>query len=362
MPQDKVQSAELLRILSDMDGPSGYEAQVARFVGEQMDDICQISYDNLGSVICQLEGGSARPKVMIAAHIDEIGFMVRHIDDKGFLRLTPLGGWRDDALPTQQMKILTSKGSVIGIFGMKPGHLVTDEERGKITKKDRLYLDIGARDKEQATKEFGVQVGDPVVPVSTCQPMTNPDLLMGKAWDDRVGVAVMMETLHKLSERDHANSVYGVGTVQEEVGLRGAQTAVQTISPDVALVLETAICGDVPGIDDAVADVKLESGPTVYVMDGTALPNLRLRDMAVELCSELGYECQMSIIERGGTDAGRIHLHGSGVPSLVLGVPTRHIHTHTGIIALSSYRQMVELTTEFICRLDEKTVAGLRPN
>jgi putative aminopeptidase FrvX len=362
MSQDRQKSQELLRTLSELDGPSGYEVEVGRFVGEQLSDICVVSYDNLGSVICELKGSAERPRVMLAAHTDEVGFVVRYIDDKGFVRLTPLGGWRDHVLPAQQMKILTTKGSIFGIIGVKPGHIVTEEERTRVIKKDDLYLDVGAKDRQQATTEFDIRLGDPVVPVSACRPMANPDLLMGKAWDDRAGVAIMMETLRALSDRDHANRVYGVGTVQEEVGLRGAQTSAQTVAPDVAIVLEVAVCGDVPGIDDAVSDVKLDGGPTVYVMDGSAIPNLRLRDMAIDLCAEMGLECQMSVLDRGGTDAGRIHLHASGVPSLVLGVPARHIHAHSGIISLNSYRQMVELTTELVSRLDEKTVSQLRPN
>ncbi len=357
----KQSSVELLRDLSNLDGPPGYEADVARYVAEQLSETGAVSYDNLGSVICEVEGSADSPRVMLAAHTDEIGFMVKHVTEEGYLLLSPLGGWWDQVLLAQAMTVLTGKGRIPGVIASKAPHLLTEEERNKVVKRQDMFLDIGARDKQQATEKFGVLPGDAVVPATRFQQMADPDMLMGKAWDDRAGVGVMIETLRALAEKKHANTVYGVGTAQEEVGLRGAQTSVQTITPDVALVLEVAICGDVPGTKDSESDVKLGGGPTVYIFEGSAIPNLRLRDMAMETCKQLGFECQVSALERGGTDAGRIHVHASGVPSLVLAVPARHIHAHTGIIELNDYRQTVELTVELVCQLDADTVASLRP-
>ena len=356
------ESANLLRDLSNLHGPSGYETAVSTYVAEQLRDIGTISYDNLGSVICELEGSAAAPRVMLAGHTDEIGFLVSQVTEQGYLKISPLGGWWDQVLLAQTMRVLTRKGALIGIVASKPPHLLGDEERNKVFRKSDMHLDIGARDRDHAMTELGVRPGDPVVPVCECTPMANPDMLMGKAWDDRVGVAIVIETLQQLAGTDHPNTVFGVGTAQEEVGLRGAQTAVQTVSPDVALVLETAICGDVPGIKDEEAQVKLGGGPTIYVFEGSAIPNLKLRDLAIATCEELGHECQFSVLERGGTDAGRIHVHARGVPSLVLGVPTRHIHSHAGIIELNDYQQTLALTIELVRKLDAATVASLRPH
>jgi putative aminopeptidase FrvX len=355
------ESASLLCELSNLDGPSGYETAVSTFVAEQLRDIGAVSYDNLGSLICELQGSAAGPRVMLAGHVDEIGFVVNQVTEQGYLKISPLGGWWDQVLLAQTMRVLTHKGSLIGVVASKPPHLLLEEERNKVVRKSDMHLDIGARDKAQAMTELGVRPGDPIVPVCQCTPMANADMLMGKAWDDRVGVAIVIETLQQLCGTDHPNTIFGVGTVQEEVGLRGAQTAVQAISPDVALVLETAICGDVPGIKDEEAQVKLGGGPTVYVLEGSAIPNLKLRDLAIATCEQLEYECQFSVLERGGTDAGRIHVHACGVPSLVIGVPTRHIHSHAGIIELNDYQQTLALTVELVRKLDAATVASLRP-
>ncbi len=354
-------SLELLERLSNMDGPSGYEWAVGRFVGEWMADFTAVDYDNLGSVLCRLDGDSDGPRVMLAAHTDEVGFMVQRVTDQGYLRLSPLGGWWDQVLLGQPLRVLTSQGPVLGVLGAKPPHLVDAEERAKVVQLKKMFLDIGAADDKQAMEEFGVHPGDPVVPATVCTRMADANRLLGKAWDDRAGVAVMMEAMRELAKAQSPNTVYGAGTAQEEVGLRGAQTAVQTIAPDVALVLEVAICGDVPGIDDDESRVKLGGGPAIYLKEGSAIPNLRLRDLAIKTARELQMDIQFSVLDRGGTDAGKIHLHAGGVPSLVLSLPARHIHAHHGIIDLNDYAQTVKLTAEIVRRLDADTVAGLVP-
>ncbi len=343
---------KLLQKLSNLNGPSGYELDVTQAVAAELAGMGEIRYDNLGSVICEVAGSGCGPKVMLAGHMDEIGFVVKQVTEGGFLRLSPLGGWWDQVLLAQQLTVLTSKGPVPGVIAAKPSHLVGPDERNKVVAKDKMFVDIGAKDREQATEEFGVQPGDPAVPNTVFQRMANPDMLMGKAWDDRAGVAVMIEAVRELAGCDYGNTVYGVGTVQEEVGLRGAQTSVQTVVPDVALVLETAIAGDVPGIS---------KGPAIYLKEGSAIPNLRLRDLALATAKEAGIALQVTVLDTGGTDAGRIHLHASGVPSLVIGIPTRHLHSHSGIISFDDYLQTIKLTVELTKRLDTETVASLRP-
>jgi putative aminopeptidase FrvX len=184
--------------------------------------------------------------------------------------------------------------------------------------------------------------------------------MLAKAWDDRVGVALAIEALQALDGTGHPNTVFGVGTVQEEVGARGAETASDVVDPDVALILETAIAGDVPGISDDESNVELGGGVTVYVLEGSAIPNLRLRDLAIDLCEERDLDYQLTVLERGGTDAGRIHLHDTGVPSLAIGVPTRHIHTHAGIISAKDYETTLKLVVAICKVLDEETVDGMR--
>lgn len=351
---------DLLRELTEANGVPGFESRIAAIMRSHLESICEISTDNLGSLIARLEGGSERPRVMLAGHMDEIGFMVKLVTEDGFVKFAQLGGWWDQVLLGHRVTIETSSGPVTGIIGSKPPHLLGDEERNKVVQRKDMFIDVGARDREQATEEMGIRAGDPIVPWSPFEVMANEDRLMAKGWDDRVGVALIIEALEALRQSEHPNTVFGVGTVQEEVGLRGAETSADVVDPDVALVLETAIAGDVPGISDDESNVKLGEGVTLYVLEGSAIPNLRLRDLAIDLCEQNDLPCQLTALERGGTDAGRIHQHARGVPSLVLGVPTRHIHAHSGIISAEDYDTTLKLLIALCEALDEETVAAMK--
>jgi endoglucanase len=350
---------ELLREISELDGPSGYEAPVGRYVAAQLAGVGEITRDKLGSVICRKAGEAAEPRIMLAGHMDEIGFMVKLVTKEGFVKFAPLGGWWSQVLLAQRVRILTNQGPVTGIVGSKPPHLLRDNKRNEVVDMHDMFIDVGATDKDQAQDVFGILPGDPIVPDSPCAAMADEQMLLGKAWDDRAGVAMFIETLWALGEGGHPNTVYGVGTVQEEVGLRGAQTAADAVAPQVALIAETAIAGDMPGIEEHESPVKMGQGPVIYVLDGSMIPNLRLRDLALETCRREDLPFQTTVLERGGTDGGRIHVYASGVPSLVLGVPTRHIHSHAGLMHLRDYQQCVQLMTALCRRLDAETVAGL---
>lgn len=349
----------LLQELSELDGPSGYEAPVAKYVAQALGEVAEVSYDKLGSVIATHRGSAEAPRLMVAAHLDEIGFMVKLVTTDGFIKFTSLGGWWSQVLLAQRVTILTSKGPVVGVISTKPPHLLTAEKRKALPEISEMYIDVGAASREQASDEFGILPGDPIVPVSHFTPMADPQLLLGRAWDDRAGVAMMMQMMQRLAAAGHPGTLYAAGTVQEEVGLRGAQTAVHLIDPQVALICETAIAGDVPGIEEHESAVKLGGGPVIYILDGSMIPNLRLRDLALATCRELGFTAQISVLEGGGTDGGRVHLHAGGVPTLVVGIPTRHIHTHAGIIHQRDYEQCVELLVTLGQKLDSTVVAGL---
>ncbi|NPV48704.1 MAG: M42 family metallopeptidase [Armatimonadetes bacterium] len=349
----------LLQELTDLDGPPGYEAMVGRYVAGKLAGLGTVEQDNLGSVLCHQVGASDTPRVMIAGHMDEIGFMVKLVTKEGFIKFSPLGGWWSQVLLAQRVRIHTTRGVVTGVIGSKPPHLLKEDQRNKVVEISDMFIDVGARDKEHAVEELGIRPGDPIVPDSSFTRLAAPDLLLAKGWDDRIGVAMMIEALQELAATEHPNTVIGAATVQEEVGLRGAQTAVQAVQPDVALVTETAIAGDMPGIEETESSVKLGAGPVIYVLDGSMIPNLRLRDLALDTSRELGIPCQTCVLERGGTDGGRIHVHARGVPSLVLGVPTRHIHSHAGIINYQDYLKSVQLLVGICRRLDAATVAGL---
>ncbi len=353
------QRMKMLEEITQVPGVPGYEHEVADLIAGWMDGIAQPTYDGLGSVIFSCEGTSAAPRIMLAGHMDEIGFMVRHITEDGFIKFLPLGGWWDQVLLGQRVVIKTSCGDVTGVIGSKPPHILPREKRDKIVKQKDMFIDVGARDREDAG-ELGLQVGDPIIPFSPFGTMGHGDLLLSKAWDDRVGCALFIDLFHRLAGEEHPNSVYGVGTVQEEIGLRGATTSVDMVRPDVGIALEVSIAGDVPGVKPDEATDELGGGPSLLFYDASMVPNLKLRDLVIEVAESEEIPLQISIMSGGGTDAGRIHTYRSGVPSVVLGVPTRYIHAHAGILSISDYEQTVDLLTALMKVLDEDTVRSLR--
>jgi endoglucanase len=221
-----------------------------------------------------------------------------------------------------------------------------------------MFIDVGATSSFDVEKKFGVRPGDPVVPLSPFAAMGNPRLYMAKAWDDRIGCAAIIEVFKKLQKAKHSNVVYGVGTVQEEVGLRGAQTSVAAVKPDIGFALDVCIARDVPGAGDGSSE-KLGAGASIVVYDGSMIPNPRLRDFVVDTAKAKKIPFNFASLERGGTDSGKIHLHGIGVPSLSICVPTRYIHSHTSIIDRKDFEAVADLVTEVVLRLDAKAVARL---
>jgi endoglucanase len=254
--------------------------------------------------------------------------------------------------------IKTRNGDVIGVIGAKPPHIVDPEERKKVVKKDQMYIDIGATSKDEV-EAAGVRYGDPVVPQADFAVMANGKSLLSKAFDNRVGCALTIDALRHFQEAEHPNDLYGVTTVMEEVGLRGARTTAHAIDPDVAIILEVDIAGDVPGIRPEQSKATLGKGPTILLYDRGMIPNLKLRDLFIDTAAELEIPFQLSGYTVGGsTDGAAIHLHGTGVPAVVIGVASRHIHSHGSIIHRDDYENAVKLVTAVIARLDKDTVEG----
>lgn len=304
------------------------------------------------------EGVRDKPKVMLAAHMDEVGFMVTRITPEGHLRFQSIGGWWDNVLLAQRVVIKTKSGDVPGIIGSKPPHILEEDERKKVVPAKDMFIDIGATS-ESMVKEAGVRPGDPVVPWSPFAPMKQASVFQGKAFDDRLGCAALVEIVRQLRAGRHPNTVFAVGTVQEEVGTRGAATSAWVVNPDVAVILEVGIAQDVPGMKENEIEVRMGGGPALFLYDATMIPNLRLRDLFIERAEGLGVPLQFSAMPRGGTDGGKIHIHTSGVPSVVLGVPVRYIHSHTGIFNMDDLRNLVRLVVSIIKSLDLKTVQSV---
>jgi endoglucanase len=349
---------KLLKQLTEVSGVPGFEAEVRGMIRAELAGITAVEQDKIGSIVCRKAGAQEAPKVMLAAHMDEIGFMVKQITKDGHVRFVPLGGWWEQVMLAQRVIIKTSKGDVPGVLGAKPPHILTAEERKKMVEKQDMYIDIGATSRQEV-EDAGVRPGDPVVPVSAFTPMASGKTYLGKAWDDRVGCALFIQTIQRLATEAHPNTLYGVGTVQEEVGLRGAKTTAYVVEPDVAIILEGDICYDLPGMKQDEPLVALGKGPSLLIFDAGMIPNTRLRDLAIETAKQLGIPLQFSSMEGGRTDGGIIHLHNAGVPTLVLSVPARHIHSHTGIIHRDDYDHLLNLLVALVKRLDADTVRGL---
>lgn len=345
----------LLKELSEAHGIPGYEMEIRSLVHRHLRPFGEIARDNVGSLTCT-RGGSG-PRIMLAAHLDEIGLMVSRITEEGALRFLPLGGWWAQVLLGQRVLVKTHRGDLPGVIGAKPPHLLSEEERKKPVEMRDMYIDIGAASQSQA-EEAGVRVGDPVAPDSSFASVLGGTAFLGKAFDDRVGLALMIETMRHFSENPHPNVLIAAATVMEEVGLRGAKTCADLVRPDAAIVLEIDLCGDVPGIKPDESSVALGKGPALVLLEAKMIPNIAFRDLAITVAREQGIPLQFSAWTGGATDGGQIHLHGTGVPTIVLGVPARHIHCHHGFINRRDFDGTLQLIIALVAKLDAATVSG----
>ena len=353
---------QLLAELSNAAGPSGFEGPVRAVVRRELEPLADaLETDGLGSLMARLGPEERRPRVMLTAHMDELGLMVRRITPEGYVKFQTLGGWLDQALINQRWIIQTHLGPVPGITGIKTVHVMEPEARQKLFTRGDMFIDIGARDKDDAEQRLGVRPGDPVSPDSTFARLAGGDLYLGKAWDDRVGLGVMIEVMRALHEQPPAAATtFAVATVQEEVGLRGAETSAYAIGPDIGINLESGVAGDYPGITPDEAQEHLGGGPSLFLHDSSMLPNLRLRDFVVEVAGSLGIPVQFNVLTGYGQDGAAMQRSRGGAPAINIAVPTRYLHSHNGLIARSDVDAAIRLVTEVVRRLDGDTVAALR--
>ena len=346
----------MLKELTDAKGIPGNEREPREVMKKYITPYAdEIETDGLGSLIAKKIGEENGPKVMITGHLDEVGFMITQVDDKGFLRFQTVGGWWSQVMLAQRVTIVTEKGDVTGVIGSKPPHILTPEVRKKPVDIKDMFIDIGASSKEEV-KEWGVRPGDMVVPYFDFTVMNNEKMLLAKAWDNRIGCAIAIDVLKNLKNEKHANIVYGVGSVQEEVGLRGARTAANKVQPDISIAVDVGIAGDTPGVTDKEAQGKMGDGPQIILYDASMVSHKGLRDLVTNIADELGIPYQFDAIPGGGTDAGATHLAGEGAPSLAITIATRYIHTHAGILHRDDYENAVKLITEVVKRFDRATV------
>ncbi|GGE51842.1 peptidase M28 [Pullulanibacillus camelliae] len=350
---------QMLKALTDAKGIPGNEREPREVMKKYIQPYAdEITYDGLGSLIAKKTGKEGGPKLQITGHLDEIGFMITKIDDKGFLRFQTVGGWWEQVMLAQRVSVVTNKGVLAGVVGSKPPHILPAEERKKPANMKDMFIDIGVASREEAL-EAGVRPGDMAVPVCDFTVMANPKYLMAKAWDNRIGCAIAIDALKALKDVDHPNVVFGVGTVQEEVGLRGAQTSAQFIQPDINLTVDTGIPGDTPGISEKDASAKIGEGPQIIIYDASMVAHKGLLDFVTSIADEQGIPYQYEAIPGGGTDSGRIHLTGKGVPSLSITIATRYIHSAASVIHRDDYENAVKLVVEVAKRLDAEKVKDI---
>ena len=331
---------ELLKRLSEAHGISGYEDEVREIVKDALEPFAdEIRVDNMGNLVAVKKGET--PSVMIAAHMDEIGMMVKQIDDDGFIRFTCIGGWFDQTLLHQRVILHTPEGNVRGVIGAKPPHVMREDERKKVVEARDMFIDIGASSRDEVEKR-GISIGTPIT-IDRDFTFITDHIVTCKAFDNRSGVTAMIEAFKRTSS---SAEVVAVATVQEEVGLKGARTSAFEISPDIAIATDVAIAGGHPGIDRRDTTVELGKGPVITVSDAAGRGIITPRNVLKwleESAKKYEIPYQLSVSEGGTTDATAIQIARSGIPTGVVSIPTRYIHSPVEMLDLKDLDRCAEL-------------------
>ncbi len=353
------ESLELLRKVSEVNGISGNEKRVANLIKAELDGVVdEVTYDNLGSIVTHLKGNEDEPKVLLTAHMDEIGFLVSKIEKDGFLRLHNVGGWWNHVIPAHEFVVTTRDGrDYIGVTGAQPPHGLSREERNKVLELKDMYLDLGVSS-DEAVKELGIRVGDAVTPLQKFRVLNDGKTLLGKAWDDRVSVAVGIEVMKRLKEEGHKANVYFAGTVQEEVGLRGAKTATHFVKPDIGFAIDVTMSYDLPSSPDN--DTKLGAGVALSIMDGSVIAHRGLFDFVEGIAKKHNVKYTYDLLTAGGTDSGEIHKSRDGVINMTISLSCRYFHSHVSLVNIEDFENAVNLLVEVVKAIDSKVLADLK--
>lgn len=354
------ETLDLFKTLTELPGASGNEHAVRQFMRHELEKYAdEVIQDRLGSIFGVKRGNENGPRVMVAGHMDEVGFMVSTITDNGMIRFQPLGGWWNQVLLAQRVQIITNNGPVIGVIGSIPPHSLSEEQRRKPMDIRNMLIDVGADDREDA-KKMGIKPGQQIVPLCPFTPMANPKKILAKAWDNRYGCGLAIELLKELKAETLPNILYSGATVQEEVGLRGAQTAANMIKPDIFFALDAGPANDMTG--DKKEFGHLGKGALIRIYDRSMITHRGMREFILDTAETNNIPYQFFISPGGGTDAGRVHTSNDGVPSAVIGICSRYIHTHASIIHVDDYIAAKQLLIELVKKCDKATVGAIRDN
>jgi putative aminopeptidase FrvX len=354
--QDRL--TDLMKQFTEAPGPPGAEGAVRKLFAENAKPFAdKISYDGLGSVIAQQ--GSTGPRIMVDAHMDELGAIVRHIRPDGYITVQMLGYWLPQALGDQRWTIIGSKGPVLAISELWDAH-IAPHDAGHPTQPSEYFFDVGARNAADVAA-LGIGPGDPIVPVSEFATLPNQRYL-AKAWDDRVGCIAMIEAMRRLAKQPHPNQIFYTATIQEEgsIEMRGATTSAHIINPDIGIALEVGVANDTPGNKPDASLETIGGGPGIMLYSFSEYPNRNLVKFVQQVAGESKIPLQYDFVQGFGDDAGAIKLNGPGVPVTTLLVPTRSTHTHNGIIDRADFERTVDLLVAMLQRLDAATVARIK--
>ena len=350
---------KLAEELSNARGVSGFEDEVLAVLRRHGGHLGELSEDSLRNLyLSRRENRGGRPMVQLDAHSDEVGFMVRAVRPNGTLAFTPLGGWVPCNIPAHRVLVQTAEGDYIpGVVACKPPHFAGPGERNAVPAVEDMGIDIGASSREEVLRDFHIRIGAPVAPDAAFQYQEGRDLMIGKAFDCRLGCAALVQTLDLLAGKDLAVDVTGAFAVQEEMGMRGAAVTANRVKPDAAIVFEGCPA------DDTVAEpwlvqTAIHKGPMLRHLDARMITNPRFQRYALDLAEELGIPVQESVRTGGSTNGGAIHLSNLGVPVIVIGIPVRYIHTHYGLAALADVEDAARLACALLEGLDGARIGG----
>jgi endoglucanase len=349
------ETKDLFKNLTELQGAPANEQLVRAFMKKELEKYAdEVIQDNLGGVFGVKNGEG--PKVMVAGHMDEVGFMVTQITKNGMIRFQTLGGWWNQVLLAQRVQVMTDNGPVVGVIGSIPPHNLTPEQRKKPMEIKNMLIDIGADDQEDAEK-IGIKPGQQIVPLTPFTPMANEKKILAKAWDNRYGCGLSIELLKELQNETVPNQLYSGATVQEEVGLRGAQVAANMIKPDIFYALDASPANDAKG--DKKEFGHIGKGALLRIFDRTMITHRGMREFILDTAESNNIPYQF-FISQGGTDAGRVHISNEGVPSAVIGICSRYIHTSASIIHVDDYAAAKELLVKLVKETNQNTVEQIR--
>ncbi|TYR82096.1 M42 family metallopeptidase [Priestia megaterium] len=351
------ETLSLFKTLTELPGAPGQEHQVRSFMRAQIEPLVdEVIQDGLGSLFGVKYSDNRGPKVMVAGHMDEVGFMVTSVTEKGMLRFQPLGGWWSQVLLAQRVEVITRKGAITGVIASIPPHLLEETQRNKPMAIKNMMIDVGA-DTKQEVAEMGIRPGDQIVPICPFTPMANEKKVLAKAWDNRYGCGLAIELLKEVQKDTLPNILYAGATVQEEVGLRGAQSAANMIEPDLFYALDASPANDMSG--DKTAFGQLGKGVLLRILDRTMVTHKGMREFILDTAETHNIPYQY-FVSPGGTDAGRVHTSNRGVPSAVIGICSRYIHTSASMIHIDDYAAAKELLVKLVRSTDQTTLETIK--